>query len=100
MQNFGPFAAKTHYPLSRRGLVLIRGLSSDGTGADSNGAGKTTLAMSVLWGLTGSMDVRLVADGNKVDVAYDAGPGAPRRTAEVTVQGCINAVPFEIVRRR
>lgn len=94
LRNFGPFAEKLSYPLSQRGLVLIRGMSTDGTGADSNGAGKTTLAMSVLWGLTGSMDARLVADGNKVDVAYDPGPGSPRRTAEVTVKGTINTTPF------
>lgn len=30
------------YPLANRGLVLIRGQSNDGTGADSNGAGKVT----------------------------------------------------------
>lgn len=41
LQNFGPYGgAKVEYPLSKRGLVLITGQSSDGTGADSNGAGK------------------------------------------------------------
>jgi hypothetical protein len=83
-----------------RGLVLIRGQSSDGTGADSNGSGKTTLAMSVMWGLTGSMDPRLVSDGRALDVAYDAGQGASKRVAEVVISGDVNMVPFEVTRRR
>lgn len=41
LQNFGPYGgAPVDYPLSDRGLVLIRGQSTDGTGADSNGSGK------------------------------------------------------------
>lgn len=101
LSNFGPFGGdKVHYPLSSRGLVLIRGQSTDGTGADSNGAGKTTLAMSVMWGLTGSMDARLVADGKAVDVAYDAGSSSSKRTAEVSIRGKINEKPFEVTRRR
>lgn len=42
LSNFGPYGGDNavEYPLSSRGLVLIRGQSSDGTGADSNGAGK------------------------------------------------------------
>jgi hypothetical protein len=41
LHNFGPYGGpKVVYPLSRRGLVLIRGDSTDRTGADSNGAGK------------------------------------------------------------
>ena len=109
LSNFGPFGGeRVTYPLSQRGLVLIRGQSTDGTGADSNGAGKTTLAMSVMWGLTGSMDTRLVADGKAVDVAYDtgassvlgSGSGGPKRVAEVIVRGQINSKPFELIRRR
>ena len=102
LANFGPYGTPmVHYPLSERGLVLIRGQSRDGTGADSNGSGKTTLAMSIMWGLTGNMDPRLVADGKAVDVAYDSGKaGAPKRTAEVTVKGRINGKAFEVVRRR
>ena len=38
-----PNVGTIEYPLGRRGLVLIRGQSADGSGADSNGAGKTTL---------------------------------------------------------
>ena len=45
LQNFGPYGSSTPvaYPLSRRGLVLLRGQASDGTGADSNGAGKVII---------------------------------------------------------
>jgi DNA repair exonuclease SbcCD ATPase subunit len=56
--------------------------------------------MSVMWGLTGSMDTRLVADGLAIDVAYDTGSSADNRTAEVVVSGTINAVPFTVTRRR
>ncbi len=100
ISNFGPYGSnKIKYPLSKRGLTLIRGKSSDGTGADSNGSGKTTLAMSVMWGLTGSMDARLVADGRAVDVAYD-GAGVGKCTAEVIINGYINNSPFSVTRRR
>jgi hypothetical protein len=42
LTNFGPYGGgrPVVYPLDARGLVLIRGRSTDGTGADSNGAGK------------------------------------------------------------
>jgi hypothetical protein len=43
--------------------------------------------MSVMWGLTGSMDARLAGDSKATDVAYDAGEGQPKRTAEVTITG-------------
>lgn len=56
--------------------------------------------MSVLWGLTGSMDARLAGDSKATDVAFDAGEGSPKRTAEVTVAGSINGQPFELTRRR
>lgn len=56
--------------------------------------------MSVLWGLTGSMDARLAGDSKAADVAYDAGEGQSKRTAEVIVTGTINSKPFELVRRR
>jgi hypothetical protein len=44
LSNFGPYGGEraVEYPLSKRGLVLIRGQSMDGTGADSNGAGKVS----------------------------------------------------------
>lgn len=45
LKNFGPYgASEVSYPLSQRGLVLLRGRSSDGTGADSNGSGKVRAA--------------------------------------------------------
>ena len=41
LHNFGPYGGEpVQYPLSKRGLVLIKGQSTDGTGADSNGSGK------------------------------------------------------------
>ena len=43
--------------------------------------------MSVMWGLTGNMDPRLASDGKALDVAYDAGEGKPKRTAEVVIDG-------------
>jgi len=61
---------------------------------------QTTLAMSVLWGLTGSMDARLAGDSKATDVAFDAGENSPKRTAEVTVVGSINGQSFELIRRR
>ena len=106
LKDFGPYGGNPiRYPLSDRGLVLLRGESSDGTGADSNGAGKTTLAMSVMWALTGSMDARLIADGKAVDVAYDtdsklANKKNKKRIAEVTLTGVINGSPFRIERKR
>jgi hypothetical protein len=56
--------------------------------------------MSVLWGLTGSMDTRLIDDSRAADVAYDAGEGQPKRTAEVVIHGFINSKPFILTRRR
>eukprot|EP00981_Chlorochromonas_danica_P004003 scaffold760_cov178-Ochromonas_danica.AAC.5 len=44
LSNFGPYGGEpVHYPLDKRGLVLIQGRVEDETGADSNGSGK------VLW---------------------------------------------------
>lgn len=41
LSNFGPYGGTpVTYPISNRGLVLLTGKSSDGTGADSNGSGK------------------------------------------------------------
>lgn len=46
LRNFGPFGVQdgdsdaVSYPISKRGMVLLKGNSNDGTGADSNGAGK------------------------------------------------------------
>lgn len=43
LKNFGPYGGDAvNYPLSKRGLVLIKGQSTDGTGADSNGSGKVS----------------------------------------------------------
>ncbi len=46
LKNFGPYGGNKliHYPITKRGLVLIRGKSSDGTGADSNGSGKVSIS--------------------------------------------------------
>jgi hypothetical protein len=67
LSNFGPYGslspsnngkgstskkAVVHYPLSKRGLVLIRGKSNDGTGADSNGSGKVRLSLSLYLSLS------------------------------------------------
>jgi hypothetical protein len=63
LKHFGPFKEEVMYPLRGRGVVFLRGSNMDDTGADSNGAGKTTLAASVLWALTGSLDLRPATDG-------------------------------------
>lgn len=49
LSNFRPYGGEraVEYPLSKRGLVLIRGRSTDGTGADSNGAGKVSVSLSM-----------------------------------------------------
>jgi hypothetical protein len=51
LSNFGPYGGEKaiEYPLSKRGLVLIRGQSTDGTGADSNGAGKVFWQIADFW---------------------------------------------------
>lgn len=112
LRNFGPYGgAPVQYPLSNRGLVLLRGQAMDKTGADSNGSGKTTLAMSILWALTGSMDTRLINEGRSYDVSFDAAPttttptskrqaALARKTAEVSLRGHINGKAFEIIRRK
>lgn len=104
LRNFGPYGGSpVHYPLSQRGLVLLRGQTLDNTGADSNGSGKTTLAMSILWCLTGSMDTRLINDGRSYDVTFDAPTSSSanlKRTAEVRLQGRINNKSFELIRRK
>jgi len=56
--------------------------------------------MSMMWGLTGSMDTRLVSDGKAVDVAFDTGSSSDRRTATVVVSGKINDKPFTVTRKR
>ena len=85
LKNFGPFGGGSRgtitYPLSGRGLVLLRGIVTADTpdtnlvvdgASESNGAGKTSLVMSVLWALTGAMNGRVVNDGRAADVAYDS----------------------------
>jgi hypothetical protein len=48
LKNFGPYGGdRINYPLANRGLVLIRGQSMDGTGADSNGSGKVLVYICV-----------------------------------------------------
>jgi DNA repair exonuclease SbcCD ATPase subunit len=126
LRHFGPFGSDqpTTYPLSGRGLVLLRGEAATGgisssssslprsSGGESNGAGKTTLVMSVLWALSGALDGRVVSDGRATDVAYDGNAGgsssstsssrkptAPK-AAQVSVSGLINGESFEITRKR
>ena len=86
-KGFGPFVDEISYPLSERGLVLLRGSS------DSNGSGKTTLAMSVLWALTGSSDPRPMQDAKVSDVI-----NFQSKSARVSVSGKVNDVPFEVTR--
>jgi hypothetical protein len=71
LEGFGSFKHLTTYPLSNRGVVLLRGSNRDGSGFDSNGSGKTTLAMSTLWALTGSIDPRPMEDGKVSDIVHD-----------------------------
>ena len=91
-KGFGPFLDSVTYPLSDRGLVLLRGNNQD-DGSDSNGSGKTTLAMAVLWALTGSSDPRPTQDSKVSDVINFDG-----KSARVAVEGCINGVPFKVTR--
>lgn len=91
-KGFGPFFDEIYYPLSERGLVLLRGNNQD-EGSDSNGSGKTTLAMSVLWALTGSSDPRPMQDAKVSDVI-----NFQSQSARVSVSGKINDVPFEVTR--
>ena len=91
-KGFGPFADTITYPLSDRGLVLLRGNNQD-EGSDSNGSGKTTLAMAVLWALTGSSDPRPMQDAKVSDVINFSS-----KSARVSVSGKVNDVPFEVTR--
>lgn len=105
LTNFGPYGGDpVIYPLDQRGLVLIRGVVEDDTGADSNGSGKTTLAMSVMWCLTGSLDARLIADSKAADVTYDSfvtdEAAKSKRVASVVLQGQINGRDFVVSRKK
>ena len=91
-KGFGPFVDEICYPLSERGLVLLRGNNQD-EGSDSNGSGKTTLAMSVLWALTGSSDPRPMQDAKVSDVI-----NFQSKSARGTVAGKVDDVPFEVTR--
>eukprot|EP00956_Cyclotella_meneghiniana_P030441 scaffold76682_cov82-Cyclotella_meneghiniana.AAC.1 len=68
---FGSFRKEVNYPLSNRGVVLLRGTNKD-FGSDSNGVGKSTLAMASLWALVGTLDARPVQDGKVADVVNDS----------------------------
>lgn len=94
VQGLGPFKDCVKYPLSGRGMVLLRGTNKDG-GFDSNGSGKTTLAMASLWALTGSMDPRPTQDSKVSDVIHDRS-----KVASVTLRGSINGSPFIIMRSK
>ena len=91
-KGFGPFLHSVTYPLSNRGLVLLRGDNQD-EGSDSNGSGKTTLAMAVLWALTGTSDPRPMQDSKVSDVINFDG-----KSARVAVEGRVNDVPFKVTR--
>ena len=58
--------------------------------------------MSILWCLTGSLDPRLVSDGRSVDVTFDVETRKSKlgRTAEVSVSGTVNQLPFTVTRRK
>ena len=62
VDGFASFAGATRYPLSDRGLVLVKGRGGSAISADdygpSNGSGKSTLLMSALWCLLGVLDER------------------------------------------
>ena len=94
LEGFGPFKDHTTYPLLDRGLVLLRGTNKDG-GSDSNGTGKSSLAMATLWGLTGSVDPRLVNDAKVADVVTDG-----CKSAKVVVKGKLNGEKFRITRTK
>jgi DNA repair exonuclease SbcCD ATPase subunit len=115
LEGFGSFKELTTYPLSKRGLVLLRGSNRDG-GSDSNGSGKTTLAMSTLWALTGSIDPRPMEDGKVSDIVHDDVQVCLclfmylffkilfqltfLKTARVVLRGTINEIPFRISRSK
>ena len=90
---FGSFRQEVLYPLTNRGVVLLKGVNKDDIGSDSNGVGKSTLAMSSLWALSGSLDARPTQDGKVADVVNDSS-----MNAEVTLRGFINSEPFVLKR--
>lgn len=91
---FGSFRKEVHYPLNKRGIVLLRGTNKD-FGSDSNGVGKSTLAMASLWALIGSLDSRPVQDGRVVDIVNDLS-----KMAEVTLRGSLDSKAFVIKRTK
>lgn len=94
VRGFGPFRHQVTYPLSDRGLVLLRGDNND-IGSDSNGSGKTSLAMATLWALTGSLDARRTQDGKVADVVND-----DCKSARVTLEGMVDGRPFVLSRTK
>ena len=92
---FGSFRQEVLYPLTNRGVVLLKGTNNDDIGSDSNGVGKSTLAMSALWSLSGSLDARPTQDGKVADIVNDSS-----MNAEVTLRGFINSKPFLLKRTK
>ncbi|KAL7542726.1 hypothetical protein ACHAWF_007242 [Thalassiosira exigua] len=91
---FGSFRKEVTYPLTSRGVVLLRGTNDD-IGSDSNGVGKSTLAMASLWALAGSTDPHPAQDGKVTDVVNDFS-----KIARVTLNGQINGKKFQITRTK
>lgn len=94
ISGFGSFRKEVHYPLSNRGVVLLRGTNND-FGSDSNGVGKSTLAMASLWALVGTLDARPIQDGKVADVVNDNS-----KLATVTLRGSFNSKPFVVKRTK
>jgi len=98
LEGFGPFKKRLEYPLSNRGLILLRGVNKDG-GSDSNGmsngTGKSSLAMATLWALTGRVDSHVVNDGKVLDVITDG-----CKVTNVSVDGFLNNEYFRVVRKK
>ena len=96
LEGYGPFKKKTSYPLSDRGVVLVRGENRDDGGSGSNGAGKTTLLMAALWALRGESDPRPEGTskrGLKSELVNDKS-----KNGSVTLDVELNGEPVTITR--
>jgi len=89
LTNFLSYRHPQIYPLTARGLTLLKGSPIH----PSNGSGKTSLLISLLWGLTGGFEPRPNERG-KASVVNDAGGGR----GSVTVEGRVNGVEVVVER--